>query len=51
MSGPFLTNFSKNLMFRSFTVIGFVKFFAILIGTPNSVADKLGSGVITDRAL
>ena len=31
--------------------MGLVIFFAILIGTPNSLIDTLASGVITERAL
>ena len=34
----------------SFTTTGLVMFFAILSGTPSSLMDKLGSGVMTERA-
>ena len=33
------------------TVTGLVKFLAILSGTPSSLIDNCGSGVITERAL
>ena len=49
-SGPFRTSFSRKFLFISFTEIGFVIFFAIFKGIPSSRIDKLGSGVITERA-
>ena len=49
-SGPFRTSLLKKLLFKSFTVIGFVIFFAIFSGIPSSRIDKFGSGVMTERA-
>ena len=50
-SGPFWMSFIKKSRFLSFTVIGLVIFIAIFLGTPSCLIDKLGSPVITERAL
>ncbi len=50
-SGPFCTNLVKKSLFLLFTTTGLVIFIAILIGTPSSLIEILGSAVITERAL
>jgi len=49
-SGPLRTSLVSMRRFMSFTTTGFVMFFAILRGTPSSLMERLGSGVMTDRA-
>ena len=51
LSGPVLTSLVRNPLLFSLTTTGFVIFLAIFKGTPSCLIDKLGSGVITERAL